>query len=67
MGQPTVFAVMRVTLEIPVRSSSSAETFAQMHEAAKREAEGILRNKLTKDFSVIGPVEFSHAIVKDYG
>lgn len=64
MIPPTVMAVMKVTIEIPVRASSVKETFEQMHNAAKREAEGILRNKLPDGIRVIGPVEFSHAIVK---
>jgi hypothetical protein len=34
---------MKVTIEIPVRSSSSGETLEQLHETAKREAEGVLR------------------------
>ena len=63
MGRPTVYAVMKATIEIPVRSSGSGETFEQMHDAAKREAEGVLRNAL-KDVRVIGAVEFSHAVVK---
>lgn len=36
----------------------------QMHEAAKREAEGILRNALPNKFDVVGPVVFSHAVIK---
>ena len=64
MSKPTVSAVMRVTIEIQVRPSGSGETFEEMHAAAMREAEGILRNKLTNDFRIVGPVEFSHAIVK---
>ena len=60
----TVFAVMTATIEIPVRASSSGETLQQMHDAAQREAEGILRNKLPPEFRVIGKVKFSHAIVK---
>lgn len=63
MGSATVYAVMKATIEIPVRSSESGETFEQMHAAAKREAEGVLRNAL-KDVRVIGAVEFSHAVVK---
>lgn len=63
MGRPTVFAVMKATIEIPVRSSQSGETFEQMHDAAKHEAEGILRNSL-KEVRVIGAVEFSHAVVR---
>jgi len=55
---------MRATIEIPVRPSGSSETLDQMHEAAKREAEGILRNSLPDKYRVVGNVEFSHAIVK---
>ncbi len=64
MSKATVYAVMRATIEIPVRASSSEESLQQMHDASKREAEGILRNKLPDDVRVIGPIEFSHAIVK---
>lgn len=62
----TVSAVMKVTIEVPVRSSESGETMEQMYEASKREAEGVLRNKLTIDFRIIGPIEFSHAVVREY-
>lgn len=61
----TVYAVMRVTIEIPVRSSSSKETLDQMLTASRQEAEGILRTKLPNEFRVSGLVEFSHAIVRD--
>lgn len=64
MNKPTVFAVMKVTIEIPVRSSNPGETLEQLYEASHREAEGILRNKLTDDFRVVGEVEFSYAVVK---
>lgn len=64
MSRPTVYAVMKVVIEIPVRSSNPGETFESMHSAAMREAEGILRNTLPDDFRVAGPVEFSHAMVK---
>lgn len=60
----TVYAVMKVTIEIPVRCSEAGETMQQMHDASLREAEGALRNKLPDDFRVAGPIEFSHAIVK---
>lgn len=67
MSQPTVCAVMKVTIEVPVRSSHVGETFAQMYEAARREAEGVLRSRLPPDsFRVVGPIEFSHAIVKEW-
>jgi hypothetical protein len=64
MNKPTVYAVMKVTLEIPVRSSNSGGTMEQMHEAAKRETEGILRNALPDKFHVVGQVGFSHALIK---
>lgn len=64
MSQPTVYAVMKATVEIPVRSSSSNETFAQMHDAAKREARLILHNTLSGKARIIGDVEFSYATVK---
>jgi len=63
MTNATVHAVMRVTIEIPVRSSSAGETLQQMHDASMREAEGVLRNKLPPDFRVVGPVEFSHCVL----
>ncbi len=63
-AKPSVYAVMKVTIEIPVRASSPAETFEQMHQAAQREAEGALRNRLPNDMHVVGKVEFSHAIIK---
>lgn len=67
MNTPTVYAVMKVTIEIPVRPSNSGETLTQMHDASVREAEGILRNKLGPEFRVTGQVEFSHAIIKGSG
>lgn len=71
MSKPTVYAVMKVTIEIPVRPSESGETFEQLHKAAKDEAEGILRNrtdcpKCGRWFRVSGPVEFSHATIKEH-
>lgn len=63
-AKATVHAVMRVTIEIPVRASSSGETLQQMHDISKREAEDILRNKLPEDFRISGPIEFSHAVVR---
>lgn len=65
MNKVIVYAVMRATVEIPVRSSESGETIAQMYEASKREAEGILRHSLPDDFRLVGQVEFSHAILKE--
>jgi len=62
--EATVFAVMRVTLEIPVRPSGPDETLEQMHRAAKREAAGILTHALGNKAKVVGEIEFSHAIVK---
>jgi len=64
MTTPTVYAVMKATIEIPVRPSSPCETLEQMHQAAKREAEGILRNHLGPKMHLVGQIEFSHAIVK---
>jgi hypothetical protein len=65
MSKPTVYAVMKVTIEIPVQPSSSGETMDQLFSAAKNEAEGILRCKLTNEFRVVGKVEFSHAIITE--
>lgn len=63
-NRATVHAVMRVTIEVPVRASSSEETLQQMHDMSKKEAEGALRNRLPDDFRVVGPIEFSHATVR---
>jgi hypothetical protein len=64
MSNATVYAVMRATIEIPVRASNAGETVQQLYEASKREAEGILRNRLPDDFRVVGGIAFSHAIVR---
>lgn len=61
--RPTVCAVMKATIEIPLRSSSPGETFEQMHEMAMREAEGNLRLMLKDGCRIVGKVEFSHAVV----
>ena len=60
----TVFAVMAVTIEIPVRASSPKETLEELERVSIREAEGILRNTLPENFRVVGAPVFSHAIVK---
>lgn len=65
MSRPTVCAVMKATILIPVRSSSPGETMEQLYTASKSEAEGILRNHLGDKFQVVGPVEFSHAVIKE--
>jgi hypothetical protein len=62
--EATVFAVMKVILEIPVRPSHPSETLAEMHTAAKREAAAILNHALGDKAKVVGEIEFSHAIVK---
>ena len=60
-----VFAVMKVTIEIPVRNSSPKETFEQMHQAAAQEAEGILNHHLNKErFRVLGKPELSQVVVR---
>lgn len=64
MSKATVNAVMRVTIEIPVRASQGEEKMEDMLVASQREAEGILRNKLPDDFRVAGPIEFSHCVVR---
>lgn len=66
MTIPVVHAVMKCTIEISVRSSSHAESFGDMLNAATREAEGILRNKLAliPEIKSISKVEFSHAVIK---
>lgn len=62
----TVCAVCRVTIEIPVRSSSPNESLQDLYRVSKQEAEAIIRNKLPDDFRVVGPVEFWHATVKKF-
>jgi len=63
----TVHAVMRVMIEVPVRASSPDETLAQLLEAAQREAEGVLRNKLPREFRVCSQVEFAYATIRELG
>lgn len=63
MQTSTVYAVVKATIEIPVRASSPEETLAQLQKAAEREAEGILRNNLSDKFRLVGRPEFSHATV----
>jgi len=60
----TVYAVVKVTIEIPVRSSSPKESMEELHDVSLREAEEILKSKLTDDFRIVGKPSFSHAIVK---
>lgn len=64
MSRATVYAVMKVTIEVPVRASGSEETLQQMHDMSVKEARGILEHKLGREFRVVGQIEFSHAIVK---
>jgi hypothetical protein len=64
MASPTVYAVMKVTIEIPVRPSQVGETIEELYRVSKLEAEGILRNKLPDNFRIAGDVVFSHAVVK---
>tara|TARA_R110000851_G_scaffold109213_1_gene231372 strand:- start:1349 stop:1540 length:192 start_codon:yes stop_codon:yes gene_type:complete len=61
---PSVYAVMSATIEVPIRTSSVKETLEELHQASKKEAEEVLRNRLPKDFKVIGSIKFSHAVVK---
>lgn len=62
--QSTVHAVMTVTIEIFVRASQPSETLAELERVSIKEAEGILRNQLPKEFRVIGKPEFSYATVR---
>ncbi len=62
--RPTVYAVMKVTIEIPVRASNPGETVEELYRVSQREAEAILSNNLGDKFGVVGKVEFSHAVVK---
>lgn len=64
MDKPTVYAVMKATIEIPVRGSSPAESFEQMYRAAKSEAEDLLRHKLSGTGVRVCELQFSHAVVK---
>lgn len=65
MKTATVYAVMKVTIEVPVRSSSANETMEQLLKASQREAEEILRSKLDPAFRISGPIAFSHAVVRE--
>lgn len=60
----TVHAVLKVTIEIPVRGSSPKETLEELERVSIKEAEGILRDRLPSDFRVIGQPKFSHATVR---
>ena len=63
---PVVHAVMRATIEVPVRASASGETLETMHKIAKTEAYHSLRDKLEgTGCRIIGEIEFSHAIIKE--
>jgi hypothetical protein len=64
VNKPSVYAVMKASIEIQVQPSSAGETFDEMFKAAKREAEDKLRRLLSDGVRVVGQVEFSHAIVK---
>jgi len=64
MSTSTVFAVVTAKIEIHVRPSNGGEKLEDLMEVAKREAEGILRGYLPGEVKVIGPVEFSHAVVR---
>ncbi len=60
----TVHAVVRATIEVRVRASEGGETLDALMVAAQKEAQVILSHKLPQGISVVGPVEFSHAVVK---
>jgi len=60
----SVYAVMKATIEIPVRSSDPKETLEELQRVALSEAEEILRGKLPNDFKIVGKPEFSHAVVR---
>ncbi|AGH31497.1 hypothetical protein LOKG_00061 [Loktanella phage pCB2051-A] len=60
----TVYAVVKVTIEIPVRASSPNETLLELQRVAVKEAEGILRNRLPEEFRIADTPQFSHATVR---
>lgn len=60
----TVYAVMKVMVEIPVRASSPKETLEELERVSRKEAEWVLRQHLGAPLKVVGPMEFSHAIVR---
>lgn len=61
----TVCAVMKVMVEVHVRPSNGAETMDQLLKVSESEAEEILRRKLPNEIRVVGPIEFSHAMVRE--
>ncbi len=66
MASPTttVYAVIKATIEIPVRASNPKETLEELQRVALREGEEILRLQLPKDFRLVGKPKFSHATVR---
>ena len=64
MSRPTVHAVMKCTIEIPVRASNSGETLEELFRVSKMEAEGILRNMLVGKARVVSDIEFSYATIR---
>ena len=65
MTKPTVYAVMKVTIEVPVRCSNAEETCVQLYEVSKREAEAIIQAHLPKHFRTVGPIEFAYAVIRE--
>lgn len=64
MADSTVYAVMKVVIEIPVRASSPKETLEELERVSMKEADRVLREKLPDCFRIIGTPEFSHATVR---
>lgn len=60
----TVNAVVTLTVEIPVRSSSPNETLAQLKEAAEKEAGRIIDNDLPPRWRAVGTPQFIYATVR---
>lgn len=60
----TVYAVIKETIEIPVRSSSPQETLEELQRVSLKEGEAILRGHLPEKFRLVGNPEFSHAVVR---
>lgn len=60
----SVYAVMTVTVEVHVRSSSPKETLEELERVSIREAAGIIRNSLPNNIVPVGNPVFSHAIVR---
>lgn len=64
MTDTTVYAVVKATIEIPVRNSRSNETLEELYRVAVKEAADIVRLEMSDKIRIVGDLEFSHAVVK---